>query len=208
MAGAAATTGGIASRVSEGSSFYAPHMRREEFLMNRIAIILGGVVIAACLSITLAHEGEHAKRKGGQQVTITGELLDTACYVASDGEAKGKDHAQCASECLASGIPAAVLPEGSQKAADMMFLLTNPVVLAQYAGQTVKVEGTAHAEMRAIDVKKLSVREGNDWKEVQLKDAHRDMAGEQHGDHHGQQQQDHQKGQQPPHGDGHGAGHR
>jgi hypothetical protein len=33
-------------------------------------------------------------------------------------------------------------------------------------------EGTAYEQNRAIDVNRLFVKQGNDWKEVQLKDAH------------------------------------
>jgi hypothetical protein len=59
----------------------------------------------------------------------------------------------------------------------MMYLLTNPTVLAPHAGQTIKVEGIVHADMRAIDVKKLFVQQGDSWKEVQLKDEHHNSAG-------------------------------
>ena len=102
---------------------------------------------------------------------------------ASDGDAKGKDHAACATKCMASGVPAGILPEG-KKAEDMMYLLTNPTVLAPYAGQTIKVEGVAHADMHGLDVKKLYVKDGDNWKEVQLKDEHHKMAGaDDHKDH-------------------------
>ena len=150
--------------------------------MKRLIGLLGGGVVVAGLSVgVLAHEGhDHKKGAEDKPTTVQGELIDTACFVASDGDAKGKDHAQCAQKCLASGVPAAVLPEGSKDASGIMYLLTNPTVLAQYAGQTIKVEGVSHAEMHAIDVKKLSVKQGNGWKDVQLKDEHHKMSG---GDH-------------------------
>ena len=146
--------------------------------MNRIAAILGGAVVAAGLSVSaFAHEGHHAEGKEGKPVTVQGELIDTACFVTSDGDAKGKDHAACATKCMASGVPAAILPEGSKGADAAMFLLTNPQVLAPYAAQTIKVEGTQYEDKHAIDVKKLYVKQGNDWKEVQLKDEHHKMGG-------------------------------
>lgn len=146
--------------------------------MKRMIAMLGGGILAASLSVAAyAHEGhEHKGGADDKVVTIQGELIDTACFVTSDGDAKGKDHAACATKCMASGVPAAILPEG-KKAEDMMYLLTNPTVLAPYAGQTIKVEGTAHADMHAIDVKKLSVQQGSDWKEIQLQDEHHKMAG-------------------------------
>ena len=123
-----------------------------------------------------AHDGKH-KETEGKTTTVVGELIDTACFVASDGDAKGQDHEECASKCLGTGVPAGILPDGSKKADAMMILLTNPKVLAAHAAKTIKVEGTAHPKMHAFDVKKLYVKEGTGWKEVQLDDEHHKMAG-------------------------------
>ena len=153
--------------------------------MKRLIAMLGGGIVAAGLglgAVAYAHEG-HDHKADEKPVTIQGELIDTACFVTSDGDAKGKDHATCAQKCMASGVPAGILPEG-KKAADMMYLLTNPVPLAPYAAQTIKVEGVAHADMHGLDVKKLYVKDGDNWKEVQLKDEHHKMAGsDDHKDH-------------------------
>lgn len=146
--------------------------------MNRIAALLGGALVAAGLSVGVyAHEGHHAESTEGKKVTVQGELVDTACFVTSDGDAKGKNHAQCASKCMASGIPAGILPQGSKDSDAVMFLLTDPKQLAQYAAQTIKVEGTAYEDKHSIDVKKLYVKEGNGWKEVMLMDEHHKMGG-------------------------------
>jgi hypothetical protein len=59
----------------------------------------------------------------------------------------------------------------------MMFLLTNPTVFAPFAAQTIKVEGTTHGDMHAFDVKKAYVKDGNNWKEIPLKDEHHNMTG-------------------------------
>jgi hypothetical protein len=146
--------------------------------MNRMLAVFGGAVIAAGLSVNaFAHEGHHAESKEGKPVTVQGELIDTACFVTSDGDAKGKDHASCAQKCMASGIPAGILPEGSKDGDAVMYLLTDPKQLAQYAAQTIKVEGTQYGDKHAIDVKKLYVKQGNDWKEVMLMDEHHKMGG-------------------------------
>ena len=149
--------------------------------MNRITTLVAGLLVAggaATFALTAsAHEGEHAEGTEGETATVVGELVDTACFVSSDGGAKGKAHADCARQCLESGIPAAVLPEG--KGADsMLFLLTNPKVLAQYAAKTIKVEGVKHADKRSMDVKHLYVKQDDgSFKEVKLEDYHHKMAG-------------------------------
>lgn len=121
-----------------------------------------------------AAPGEHAD-SDAKPTTIIGELIDTACFSSSDGDAKGKEHAQCASKCFGTGIPAGVLPEG--KGFDgLLFLLTNPVPLAPYASQTIKVEGAVHGH--AIDAEKVFVKDGDKWKEIQLNDEHHKMTGD------------------------------
>lgn len=141
--------------------------------MNRMVAYIGSAILAAGLNVgVFAHEGHHAQSDEGKTATIQGELIDTACFVSSDGSAKGKDHADCARDCMASGIPAGILPDGSHNAGDLLFLLTNPQVLAPYASQTIKVEGTVFADKHAVDVKHLYVKEGDGWKEVPLKDEH------------------------------------
>ncbi len=152
--------------------------------MKRMIAVLGGGLLAAGLTVGAyaqqdAHKGHDQSKESAEAkpVTIQGELIDTACYTASEGDAKGKDHAACATKCMATGIPAGILPEGSKDASAMMFLLTNPAPLAPYAAQTIKVEGTAHPKMKAFDVKKAYVKDGDKWKEVQLKDEHHNMSG-------------------------------
>ncbi|MBI2061885.1 MAG: hypothetical protein HYT87_19270 [Nitrospirae bacterium] len=45
----------------------------------------------------------------GEKVTLQGEVLDSACYIAH-GE-KGKAHEKCAKMCLRKGAPAALLTD-------------------------------------------------------------------------------------------------
>lgn len=158
--------------------------------MNRsLKSVSAASLLATAFAVTaFAHNGEDhsatTKPSGNaavpqpETVTFQGELVDSACYVASKGEEKGAEHAACARKCIGSGIPAGLLPEGSKDANAMRFLLANPTVLAKYAAQTIKVEGIENPAMHAIDVKKVFVKEGNDWKEVQLQDAHHKVKGE------------------------------
>jgi hypothetical protein len=161
--------------------------------MNRMLALLGGGILAAGLGVggAIAHDGPHKEGEKAKTATIQGELVDAACFIADGGNAKGKGHLNCAKKCMASGIPAGILPEGGKDAKAMMFLLTNPTVLAPHAAKTIKVEGTAHADMRAIDVKKLFVKDGEKWTEVQLKDEHHKASGEGHGDHKDHEHKDH-----------------
>jgi hypothetical protein len=142
--------------------------------MKRIIAVLCGGLLATGLSVgAFAHEGQHKESTQGEQVTVTGELVDTACFVTSSGDATGKGHASCATDCMASGLPAGILPDKSKGDADsMLYLLINPKDVASYAAKTIKVEGKEYGNQHAIDVKHLYVQDGDNWKEIKLTDAH------------------------------------
>jgi hypothetical protein len=152
--------------------------------MKRIALIVGGGLIAAVslIGVAYAHNGAH-EESDDKPTTIVGEVIDTACFTASDGDAKGKDHAECAQKCLASGIPVGILPDGKGEG-DALVLLTNPKPFAPYAAQTIKVEGVVNSAKHLIDVKKAYVKDGDNWKEIQLDDEHHKMGGEKKEDGH------------------------
>lgn len=163
--------------------------------MNRVIALLGGGVLAAGLSLgVFAKDDGHKdhEHEEGEMTSVKGELIDTACFVTSDGDAKGEEHAACATKCMATGIPAGILPEGKAPEA-MMFLLTNPKPFARYAGQTIHVEGTAHPKMHAMDVKKAHVVMANGkMKEIKLDDEHHKMGGDDAAEGDGKHKDDHE----------------
>jgi len=75
----------------------------------------------------------------GQEVTVTGEVLDMSCYL--DHGATGEKHAACAKKCIASGLPVGIkandgktyLLIGDHKPANSE--------LADYAAKTITVKG-------------------------------------------------------------------
>jgi len=54
------------------------------------------------LGVLFAHE-----EPKGKAITVTGEVIDTGCYVAHGGH--GADHATCAATCAKNGVPLAIL---------------------------------------------------------------------------------------------------
>lgn len=75
--------------------------------------------------------------------TVTGEVIDTFCYATRD--AKGKEHAQCASSCIKAGVPLAILTDDGvmywplrqdHKPANPLF--------EKLGGEKVKVTGTVY----------------------------------------------------------------
>ncbi|MEK7382313.1 MAG: hypothetical protein AAB262_03400 [Elusimicrobiota bacterium] len=70
------------------------------------------LTIAAMLAVCVAASAWAAKGHldpSGKTETISGELLDMACYMAHEG--KGKKHAKCAAACVKGGAPIGLLTQ-------------------------------------------------------------------------------------------------
>ena len=133
-------------------------MRKLMIALFSAALVLGG------LSIHPARAAE-ADSKDKDKKTVEGELVDTHCY--ADSGATGEEHAKCGKGCAKSGIPVAVLSGGKA-----WTIATNPAPLADAMGKTVRVTGTQNAESQIVVPDKVEVKDGDNWKEIPLKDAH------------------------------------
>jgi hypothetical protein len=77
--------------------------------------------------------------KSGSEITVTGEVLDMACYL--DHGAHGEGHASCAEKCISSGLPV-----GLKSTDGTVYLLIGAHMpanqeLAQYAAKTITIKG-------------------------------------------------------------------
>ncbi|MBA3962852.1 MAG: hypothetical protein H0X40_13275 [Chthoniobacterales bacterium] len=103
-----------------------------------ILSLLACGVFALLPNVARAHGGEEHGAKGDEK-TITGEVVDMACYI--DHGAAGAKHADCAKTCISSGLPVGI------KAADGKTYLIigehKPInsELAELAAKTITVKG-------------------------------------------------------------------
>ena len=80
-------------------------------------------------------------------VTLTGELVDTKCYLGVMRPGEGKVHRACASVCLRGGIPPGLLVRGENGAA--VWFLVDPAtgepltIDPELAGRALTVSGEA-----------------------------------------------------------------
>jgi type 1 fimbria pilin len=117
--------------------------------MKKVAVFTAALLSAGLITVTTARaaEGhEHAASSDGP-VTVTGEVLDMACYV--DHGAKGEGHAKCARTCIESGLPVGIKGEDGKT-----YLLIGdhkPLnkELAAHAAKTITVKGK-HVERDGI----------------------------------------------------------
>jgi hypothetical protein len=110
--------------------------------LNRILQLAAAIVVSASLTAVSMKLWERKRDRlaQGQEIIVTGEVLDMTCYIASN--LSGPEHAVCARECIKSGLPAG-LKAGNGK----VYLLTGqpgqPVnaQLAELAAKIVTIKG-------------------------------------------------------------------
>ena len=96
-----------------------------------------GLVLALLLGGVAPRAAETA------EVTVTGEVVDSACYIKSG--ARGESHRVCAQKCGDAGIPLALVEDGTGTviwifAVDDME--TPNAKLRPFAGRRVTIAGT------------------------------------------------------------------
>jgi hypothetical protein len=114
------------------------------------------IVLVALLGIAWAALADEAKKPMAKSPTktLTGELVDTGCYLGHG--AKGEKHIDCASKCIANGMPMGLLTaDGSLYLITLDHENADPYnALKNMAGKTVTVTGTVMTRngMKGIDV--------------------------------------------------------
>ena len=120
-------------------------------------ILLVGAIVVAAYAVAIAEEkATDAKAK---TVTLTGELVDTGCYLGHG--ASGAKHKECAAKCIASGMPMALLTAKTGEREGELYLLTPPhgntdayAKAKEWAGAQVEITGEVHERngMKSIEV--------------------------------------------------------
>ncbi len=109
-------------------------MKNSAPVLRLVSLLAAGA--AFTLLPVAARAAEGAK---GTPTTVTGEVLDMACYL--DHGAHGEKHADCAKMCMSSGLPV-----GLKSADGTVYLLIGEhkpanEMLAAYAAKTVTLKG-------------------------------------------------------------------
>lgn len=109
-----------------------------------------------------------------EMATIQGKLVDTKCYGMSEmnaenthkvpgQEGKMMDMPKCATACANMGIPTGVLAEDGT----VTILVTPTNQLAEHMAKEARITGQTVFNGGLIP-EKVEVKEGNEWKEVQI----------------------------------------
>ena len=118
--------------------------------LSALVLFAALLVVAGAANAHEMHSGAHE----GTVKTLTGELVDTGCYLGHG--ARGEKHVSCASKCIANGMPMGLLTaDGSLYLITLNHDNADPYnKLKDMAGKKVKVTGTVMTRngMKGIDV--------------------------------------------------------
>jgi len=129
--------------------------------LNRILQLAAAILISASITAVAMKLWEHKRDRlaQGQEIIVTGEVLDMTCYIASN--LSGPEHAVCARECIKSGEPAGLKTENGK-----VYLLTGApgqavnAQLADLASKIVTIKGKetkrdGFAQLQIEEIRKI-----------------------------------------------------
>lgn len=102
--------------------------------------IVTALVAGVALLVTAAAAGAAS---GGEDATVSGEIVDLACYVPRGDKGRGASHAECAEMCAKGGQPIGVLGDDGS----LLLLVEDHAKPAPYeaakklAGKTARLAG-------------------------------------------------------------------
>jgi len=127
--------------------------------MKRIITLCSAGLLALGVSTSFAHDhaGMAGMEKAAVKKTISGEVVDTGCYLSH--AARGEKHVECATKCINQGMPMGLLTDNGT-----LYLITmnhdnaDPYNnLKAQAGKKVQITGTVMTRngMKAIEAEEF-----------------------------------------------------
>jgi predicted lipoprotein with Yx(FWY)xxD motif len=118
--------------------------------------ILAATAVLACSALPLAAQGHAAA--AGDEMTITGQVIDLNCYTTNG--ASGAGHKACAQACAKAGVPLGILSSDGTIYVAVSSKPGDPQnsKLDKYAEGKVKVTGTHRfvSGLHTIEIKTVS----------------------------------------------------
>ena len=111
--------------------------------MKKLNILISlAAAIAFATFPVFAHEGEEHEGQAGEEVSVTGEVVDLVCYIDHNAYS-GTDpkHVDCAKKCINLGLPVGL--KGNDGKTYLLIGEHKPInsELASLAAETITVKG-------------------------------------------------------------------
>jgi hypothetical protein len=114
--------------------------------MKKLSVVLAAGLLSLAVAFTLTAQEKKAMKEM-KEVTITGEIIDTKCYVTGMMGGRGEEHKQCAIDCIKGGLPVGIVEDKTDKV--YVLVPKSPgkkganEELVKYAAERVKLTGNA-----------------------------------------------------------------
>lgn len=119
-------------------------------------ILAGGALVAICAAPLSAQQQKPAAA-AGNEMTLTGQVIDVNCYVSMG--ASGAGHKQCATACAKAGVALAILGSDGNLYMPVSSKPADPQNsrLVPFAEARVKITGTHRMSsgMHTIEIKTI-----------------------------------------------------
>jgi len=108
--------------------------------MKTTSIVLAAILITALFTATVVAQD----KKEMKEITVTGEVIDTKCYLTGMMGGRGEEHEDCAIACIKGGLPPGIVED---KTGTVYILAPEKGTkggnesLVKYAAKTVTVKG-------------------------------------------------------------------
>ncbi|MGH2567740.1 MAG: hypothetical protein ACRDGA_05330 [Bacteroidota bacterium] len=111
--------------------------------MKKTFLLLGVLVLGVLISLPVAAQEKMAEK----EMTVTGEVVDVACYVM--GEARGEGHVKCATACAKAGGSLGILTADGKLYVSLLpddHKNSPNAILMDHIGHTVDAKGFVRAK--------------------------------------------------------------
>jgi hypothetical protein len=108
------------------------------------------VALALTISVFVVHATPHAQSAPKPGVkTITGSVVDAACFMIHPPVANAASHKECGAACIARGVPLAIAGDDGA----LYFPADGNRRLAEFHGRRVRVSGTVTEKNEPMELK-------------------------------------------------------
>jgi hypothetical protein len=109
------------------------------------------VTLALTISVSLVHATTHAHSTAAKPdvKTITGSVVDAACFMIHPPVANSASHKECGAACIARGVPLAIAGDDGA----LYFPADGNKRLAEFHGRRVRVSGTVTEKSEPMELK-------------------------------------------------------
>ena len=127
-------------------------MRAQEWFLNR-RLLLRALVAGAVFTCAAPPAAQT-----GKKLTVTGNVVDAACFMMHPDAATLESHKDCGDACAARGVPLAVVNDADGQ---MYFAADGNARLLRFHHKRVRAEGVAVRKNDPLELK-MPVGDGNE----------------------------------------------